>query len=71
LTVDVYNPLSIFTAIAGEIGYSFVTGLQGSKKSGTGASAKYRVASMVKHFVAFGRYVYHGEEKHLSSVESK
>ncbi|KAH8553317.1 glycoside hydrolase superfamily [Umbelopsis sp. PMI_123] len=40
--------------LTGEIGYSFVTGLQGSKKSGTGASAKYRVASMVKHFVAFG-----------------
>ncbi|KAI9290252.1 glycoside hydrolase superfamily [Umbelopsis sp. AD052] len=40
--------------LTGELGYAFVTGLQGSKKAGTGTSAKYRVASMVKHFVAFG-----------------
>lgn len=40
--------------LTGEMGYSFVQGLQGSKKSGTASTAKHRVASMVKHFVGFG-----------------
>lgn len=47
-------------SVLGELGYAFVTGLQGSKKAGTGKAAKYRVASMVKHFVAFGRFVNSG-----------
>jgi hypothetical protein len=34
--------------------------LQGSKKAGTASTAKHRVASMVKHFVGFGSWVYSG-----------
>ncbi|KAI8070929.1 glycoside hydrolase family 3 protein [Gongronella butleri] len=40
--------------LTGEMGTAFVKGLQGTPKKGTAKTAKHRVASMVKHFVAHG-----------------
>ncbi|OZJ02542.1 hypothetical protein BZG36_04510, partial [Bifiguratus adelaidae] len=40
--------------LTGEMGRAYVIGLQSGKRPNTAKSAQYRLASMVKHFVAFG-----------------